>query len=379
MRSTLTEAADCSATAEAPWWLAAPSFKEAVERQASAPLASMYFQLGEAVLEISTDDAVFLERFDQLYGEAAVARPSAPNEPRVRCVVRRATPPAPISLTFLKGAPPDPAAGALSLMQPTGVMPPYSVYDSPVPGWRLAGSATRPVVTVNGAHVLIDSEITRPDFLVEYLVSATLAAQPGLLIAHAASLRIGDGAVLLIGPTHSGKTTMCVHMGARGHAVFGDDAAVIRLSTAEVIPWRQTTRLRSGPRSPEVTAALSRLTRTHDESVRIAGESSMLFQVSELFPGAPPRPAKLRAAFFLSGFAAEPSLAPFQFTLQYLDSYDCLADSDMAYKWWGLGHAQRALRLLALKQVLASLPSWRLMVGPPAETARLIEQTMEAL
>lgn len=362
-----------------PWWLAVPQLKIEIEQQHPVIRTSACYQFGDAVLEVATDDSRLLERFEQLYGECAVSPPFAPDEPRVRCTVRRGADAAPILLTFLQGAPPDPAAGALSLFQPTGIMPPYSVYDSPIPGWRLAGSATRPVLAVSGGHVLIDSQLTRPDFLVEYLVTATLAAQPGLLLAHAGSLRIGDAAVLLAGPTHSGKTTLSLHLAARGHDLYTDDAAVIRLATTEVVPLRQAVRVRTGPRAPEVASALARLARTRRQPIARDADGSMLIHIGELFPGELPHPATLRAAFFLNGFGGQPSLMPFQFTLQDLASFDCLASMDMAYKWWGLGHAHRAMRLLALRQVLARLPCWLLTIGGPVETAELIEHTMEEL
>jgi hypothetical protein len=362
-----------------PWWLAAPQLKIALEQQQAVIRTVVCYQFGDAVLEVATDDSGLLERFEQLYGECAVLPPFAPDQPRVRCTVRRGADSAPILVTFLQGAPPDPAAGALSLFQPTGIMPPYSVYDSPIPGWRLAGCAKRPILAVSGGHVLVDSQLTRPDFLVEYLVTASLAAEPGLLVAHAGSVRIGNSAVLLAGPTHSGKTTLSLHLAARGHGLYTDDAAVIRMATTEVVPLRQAVRVRTGPRAPELESALTRLVRTRPERIARDADGSMLIHIGELFPGALPRPAKLRAAFFLNGFGDQPSLQPFQFTLQDLDRFDCLASMDMAFKWWGLGHGHRAMRVLALRQVLARLPCWLLTTGGPVETTELIEHTMEQL
>jgi hypothetical protein len=363
-------------SADFPWWLASQQLNAAIERQATTSKTVRY-QFGDAILELATDHPPLLERFDTLYRECAVSRPDAPDEPRVRCTVHRAIDGGPIVVTFLRGAPPEPAAGALSLFQPTGIVPPYSVYDSPIPGWRLAGSATRPVVAARGEHVLIDSALTRPDFLVEYLVTATLAAQPELIIAHAASVRIGDAGILFAGPTHSGKTTLSLHSTARGHGFYTDDAAAIRLATTQVVPLRQAVRVRPAPRAPEVTTALESLQTSRPQAIGRDADGSMLVHVSDLFPGAFPAPTRLRAAFFLKGFAERPVLSPFQFTLQNLGDFDTLGSMDMAFRGWGFDHARRAIRLLALRQLFAQLPCWLLTVGTPADTIRVVERTLE--
>ncbi|HUP94283.1 MAG TPA: hypothetical protein VM164_05200 [Burkholderiales bacterium] len=362
--------------ADFPWWLASRQLNAAIERDA-ATSTSVYYRFGDAILELASDDPALLETFDALYGECVVSRPAGPDEPRVRCTVLRGIDRGPIVVTFLRGAPPEPAAGALSLFQPTGIVPPYSVYDSPIPGWRLAGSSTRPVVAVNGGHVLVDSQLTRPDFLVEYLVTATLAAQPELLVAHAAALRIDDAGVLLAGPSHSGKTTLSLHLAARGHGFYTDDAATIRLATTEVVPLRQAVRVRPAPRAPEVAAALEALGKSRPQAIGRDADGSMLVHVGDLFPGAFPAPTRLRAAFFLNGFAERPALSRFQFTLQKLGEFDTLGSMDMAFRCWGFDHARRAIRLLALRQVLAQLPCWLLTVGTPGDTARLVEHTLE--
>jgi hypothetical protein len=56
-----------------------------------------------------------------------------------------------------------------------------------------------------------------------------------------------------------------------------------------------------------------------------------------------------------------------------------LATPEIAYASWGLTPERRALRLFTLRQVLARIPCWLLKLGPPVETAELIERTMEEL
>jgi hypothetical protein len=304
-----------------------------------------------------------------------VPPPVAPDEPRVRCIVRRGVHLPLVLLTFQAGAPPDPAAVALSLLRATPVAPPYAVHNSPLTSWRLAGGTAQPVLTACDTHILIDPQQVSLNFLVEYLVSTTLAVQPGLMVVHAASLCMGDAGVLLVAPSHGGKTTTSLHLAARGHTLLGDEAAVIRLATNEIIPLRRAVNLRSGPRTPELSAVLGQLGDTEEPPVG-SGWTKPL-RIAELFPNSHARPASLRAAFFLHGFTEHPSLTPFRLTLHDVELFDCLASNDIAHTSWGLAPERRTLRLVALKQILARLPCWLLQVGAPLETAELIERTME--
>lgn len=337
-----------------------------------------YYQFGEGILQVVADDHALYEQFAQRYSDCAVSAPVAPEVSQVCCIVRHSTHPPLALLTFQAGAPRDPAGTALSLFRGmTPVAPPYVVTDSPLAGWRLAGGATQPVLAACEAHVLVDVRQVAPDFLVEYLVSATLAAQPGVIVVHAASLCIGGAGVVLVAPSHGGKTTTALHLAARGHALLGDEAAVIRLATNELLPFRRAVSPRCGPRTPDLEAVLDQHKGRQIRPVE-PGDTVPL-QLTALFPQTPAHPARLRAAFFLCGFAARPSLTPCQFTLQDAELCDWLASNDFAYTSWGLAPARRTLRLLALKQILAPLPCWRLHVGAPGETVELIEQTMEGL
>jgi hypothetical protein len=226
------------------------------------------------------------------------------------------------------------------------------------------------------AHVLIDLQGAWKYFPVEYLVNATLTVQPELVAMHAASLRIGNAGLLLAGLSHSGKTTTALHLAARGHTLLGDEAALIRLGANEILPFRRTVHLRSGPRTPELLAVLGRLAGRHESPVD--GEGIRPLRISALFPGSSACPVSLRAVFFLGGFAVHPSLRPFRPTLHDLDTFGALAGNEIA-TLWGLTPARRALRVLALRQLLARLPCWLLQVGTPLETAELIERTMEGL
>lgn len=364
--------------AHEPWWLRAPELQEAIERQGGPPGRVGFYRLGDAVLQVTSGDRALLECFARLYGDCEVAGSVPPDDPLVRCDVRRSDDPPLFRLTFQAGAPPDPASAALGLLREAPIAGPYAVSDSPRGGWRLAGGATQPVLAARGACVLVDPQRMPPEFLVEYLVSVTLAAQPKLLAVHAASLGVGDAGLLLAGPSRGGKTTTALHLAARGHALLGDETAIIRLATNEILPLRRAVNLRPGPRGPELSAALDQL-RDSAESTGDGGRARRRLRISELFPGSPVRSTRLRAAVFLRGLADAPALAPCRFTLDEVEIFDCMAGNDTAYTSWGLSPERRALRLLALRQVLSRIPCWLLTVGSPVATAVLIERTMEEL
>ncbi len=356
-----------------PWW--APALQAAGERDSPLLRVAAWYRFGDAVLHVAADDPALLAPFGQLYGECAVPAPAAPEPPRVRCVVRGAVHAPLLLVTFLEGAPPDLATAALGLLHPPRGEPPYAVRDAPLKGWRLVGGVTQPVVAACDTCVLVDPQQVPEDFLAEYLVSATLAAQPELLVVHAAALRLGSAGVLLAGPSRAGKTTTAAHLAARGHTLLGDELAVLRLPTHEIVPLRRSVSLRSGPRAPELSAALARL--AVGEESRVNGGKTGPLRIDKLFPGSPARPASLRAAFLLGGFADHPSLAECRLTLNDVDVFDDLAANDVVSVSWGLAPAPRVLRLLALNRMLARIPCWRLKVGPPIQTAELIERTVE--
>jgi hypothetical protein len=193
---------------------------------------------------------------------------------------------------------------------------------------------------------------------------------------HAASLELNNAGLLLAGLSNSGKSTTALHLAARGLTLLGDEVALIRLATNEIVPFRRAANLRPGPRAPELSAAVERLAAEREPRVDEEGVTALL--IGDLFPGSKARAAPLRAAFFLAGFADRPSLTPFRPTLGELDAYSVLAGNEIA-TLWGLPRERRAMRLMAVRRLLGRLPCWRLTVGPPGATAELIERTMEDL
>jgi hypothetical protein len=354
----------------------APVLLQDVESRPFIPIASVAYQLGDASFQMAVDHPLLLEVFSRLYGDCAVAACETLSGPAVRCAIRRSFDPELVVVTFQEGAPPDPAAAAYNLLRPTHAVPPFQVSDSPRPGWRLAGGVTGPVLAACHPHVLLHPKLIPPEFLVEYLVGITLGAQSWTLPVHGASLRVGEAGIMLVGASRAGKTTTALHLAARGHTLLGDEIALIRLFTNEVVPFRRSVNIRLGPYRRELAAALG-LSDSGDAPAEADGRHTR--RIGELFPGRLPRPSPLRAVFFLAGFADQPSLESFRLTLDQTDVFGWITTPEIAYCSWGLSPARRAFRLLVLRQTLARIPCWLLKVGPPEATVELIERTMEDL
>jgi len=377
------------------WWHRPGDFCAQIERQVAWPPKSIFYQFGGAVLEVETDDARLCGIFAQMYGDCAVPEPvvsasplvSAPSPGSarppegvqenlgtarrflVRCVVRRAPDMPLLLITFLEGGPADPAQAFLPIRA-------MRVWDSSVCGWRMSSRSQTPMLAARGAQVLIDEEQAWGEFPVEYLVNATLTAQSGLVAVHAASLQIGGAGLLLIGPSHAGKTTTALHLAARGISLLGDEVALVDLAHNEILPFRRTANLRSGPRGAELEYVVDGL---HDKQVlTIDNEAVTRLQIGKLFPEQQPARTRLAAAFFLDGFSDCPSVRQLRPELGDLQAFGVLAGNEIA-TLWGMPASRRALRLLAIRHLLGRVPCWRLKVGMPDATAALIEMKMENL
>jgi hypothetical protein len=190
-------------------------------------------------------------------------------------------------------------------------------------------------------------------------------------------VQIGEAAAILIGASRAGKTTLGLHLATRGHPLLGDEIALIRPATREVVPFRRSVNVRTGPHGDELAAALG-LSAERNGSTSPAQWAGS-HRITALFAGRPARPTRLRAAFFLAGFADQPARKAFQLTLDREDVIGWITTPEIAYCSWGLAPTRRAFRLMVLRQALSQTPCWLLKVGRPGDTAALIERTMEEL
>ena len=345
-----------------PWWLSAAEIAAEIEQQQPQPRRSVFYQFGDSVLHLNSDDSRLLQTFDVLYGDCEVHEP-APERIGVRCIARRAPELPLLLLTF-----PEDAKDRASAFMPKRAM---RVWSSSVSGWQLTGENDEPIFASNSRHVLIHIHRAWRRFAAEYLVNAMLAGQPDLLGLHAGSLRVHGSGFLVTGRSGSGKTTTSLHLAARGAELLGEEIALVRVSTRELVPFRRSASLREGPRAPELSAALEQ-SKQRPQAIENDADG-VLLRINHTFSSPRSGPAELKAVFFLRRFADRASVEPFRPSLQDLETFGVLAGHEMARS------RGSAVRLLVVKQMLDRLPCWLVEVGPPAETANLIERTMEDL
>jgi hypothetical protein len=358
--------------ADEPWWSAARL--QAVEQRDYVSRATAAYQFGDAVLHVDADDPALVAAFPRRYGDCAVDPSASLSAATVRCTMRRSIDPQLVVLSFQAGAPEDAAAAAYNLLRPTCAEPPFRVWDAPIVGWRLTGGANGPVLAASGSRVLMHPKLVPYEFLVEFMVGITLGSQSEMLPIHGASLRMGEAGVILVGASHSGKTTTSLHLAARGHTLLGDEIALIRLPTAEVVPFRRAVNIRPGRYGEDLATELG----LSPADVRVASDAEITpRRISDLFPRQSAGPVPFKAAFFLAGFAERPSVERFELTFDHSEVFDWITTPEIAYCSWGVAPSRRAVRLLVLRQTLARIPCWLVKVGLPRDTVALIERTME--
>jgi hypothetical protein len=355
------------------WWCDDSILRASTAAENAAAPRQANFRFGSGLLQVHASDDDLLSRIDQFYGECSVDVQIG--TPSVRCTLTRPNRDTLVRIDCVEGIPPDAAASALALLHPPHGRGRYAIADAPRPGWKTVGATGSAVLVASGGTVIFDQSQVPGDFLADFLVATALQAQTELIVVHAAAAAVAGRGFLLSGASHAGKTTTAAQLATIGHTLLGDEMALIRFASRELFPLRRAMRLRRGPRTAGLTAALRRAGIAEDAG----GARTRPVRIDHLFPGSSAEPVPLCAVFLLDGFRAFPSLEAFTPTLDDTDVFDVLSANDIALISWGLAPRQRTLRLLALNHLLGRLPCWRLMAGAPDATAKLIEETMEKL
>ncbi len=312
---------------------------------------------------IDSDDAPLQERFGVLFGECQVSKPD-PDSPRVVCSVRCRTDPLVASVHYRDPEPLDTVAFATALFPDRGVRE----LPAPAPGWRLLGGAEGfAPVAVQDPWLLVDRAAAWQSLAGNLAVNRIIRLQRDQLFFHAASVAVAGRGALLIGPKGAGKTTLALGLGARGHAVFGEEIAAVRIGDLTLVPFRRSVSVREGPASAAAALALE-----------AAGGETELFpdgtvrrraEVGRLFPGSTPGPAPLRTIFFLAGIGKAPRAS-----LSTAGRENLRQLTPLGSTLWGVPAPVRAMRLLSL---LGAIRCFLLELGPPEATLDLIETTLE--
>jgi hypothetical protein len=312
------------------------------------------------------------------WDDCAIPAPSVPECVHIRCSVRVGARPDLALVSFAGSKEADGSVMAAGRFQHL-LTRRNSETLSPVSGWSLAHirGSPRPFMTRCGYEALVDLSQEplqpTPGFLHRYLLNAAVSTQSNMVFVHAASACIGGTGVLLMGPSAAGKTTVAFALAARGHSLLSEEIAAIRLGPELLLPIRRTAGIRRGPRARAVS---DRLEGRHWEiEILRDGTERMLVRTGELFPENRASPAKLGCAFYLRGFADRASVERIFASASPDVLMQRLSGDTMAVS--GVTPARRVMKLFTLRELLSRRPCYFIDVGPPEETAELVERVVQ--
>ncbi len=345
-----------------------PTFRMPESISVSAPYTR--YRIGDAFLEVRSDDGPFLEALAMPYGECEVPR-SDPGAPRVQCDATRLPGSSLLLLRFAGHPIPSFVDVARRLFWSVRALQCYVEAPCVIPEWRTVVNSERGghlLLACTADTVLIDLAEAPNDFVIDCLLEVMQSVQPSVLFLHAAALSINGSGVLLVGRSRRGKSTTAISLAARGHGFYGDDVAAVRLAQRHLIPFRRCAALRAGPLTDSVSERLERCgySRRKDPD----GTIRKLVQVGTLFPSTEVAPVKLKSAFFLNGFAEASRVTPYQ---PGFDDVQRLHEMVVTYR---PTPGYQVMRFLQVLDLLSTLQCYLLELGPPEETVATIEGVM---
>jgi hypothetical protein len=261
-------------------------------------------------IRIETDDAGFIAEFSDLCGGSAPDRAEAvlqaaleagdADEGRLVLIGDDLTDAPEFVLSMASNAfpfvpgPPNPHGVAVALGDPSAVLFVFGrdgCRFRKVPRWRR--------------------------MLAHFVFLRALRLRRDVLFFHAASVAMDGRGVLLAGPKGSGKTTLSLALGARGHAVLGDETAAYVPASRQLLTMRRPANIKPGPRSREIDRLVQSAGFERDEDGHVRVPLERLFGEAA--------PARLHAVAFLRGFAAVPGVVRSQPGREALRSLQPLA------------------------------------------------------
>ena len=225
-------------------WAAADSLAARLALVA-VPDDRSWYRFGDASLAVRTNDRSFLERFMILFGGCATQGREAAL-PALDAVLRVDREIGGVLLSLAGHDPADGAGFTEAIFADDGVRraarsgewTAFTGGDDTV--WRMA---------VRGAELVLSHDAPWPYVVGATMVHRTICAQSNVLFVHAAAVEIGGAGVLLVGPTGSGKTTLCVGLAAGGNRFLSDEIGAIRLDELSLLPFPRAAGVRPGPRA----------------------------------------------------------------------------------------------------------------------------------
>ncbi|MHB8653639.1 MAG: hypothetical protein ACYDA9_07155 [Terriglobia bacterium] len=348
-------------------WERNPSATADDIKSQEGPRQSDAYRLARAVLVLACDDEAFRFRFQEKFAECAYPPEARINYPQIRCEIRTHFP---VGISLVSFSDPellDPVAFALSLF-PDGEYVQVLAGDDE---WQLLASRSNPstpVLAFRGNEILVDRSHSWQAIIAQYAVSNVMRLQEDVLFFHAASLALRESGVMISGAKGAGKTTLSLTLASRGHGFLGDEYAALCAQSGEMIPMRTSAPVRNGPRTPKLQQYFTE--HECESEVSVDGTRRVRARVSDIFPEARPRYARLTHVFFLRQFSTDPRVEAITPQARHLSLLSPLAPS-----LWETSPGHRAIEFLKL---LANAQCFYLDVGgSPDETADLVEKTVE--
>lgn len=196
------------------------------------------------------------------------------------------------------------------------------------------------------------------------LLQRLMRARSDAIFFHAGSLSVRGAGAMVVGPKGAGKSTLVMGLALRGHALLGDENACYLPGTGELLPFPRPVGIKPGPRGAALDSALARIGRSPER------DGMMRVPVEQLGEVAVGRPALLAAVVFLTGFSAAARVRPIAPGRVDVARLQPVGSS--------LVNAPAVRRVFEMARLLARCRVYELEVGPPDETAAVVEEALSA-
>jgi len=325
-----------------------------------------WYRLGDGYLGIRSEHAGFRKRFEALFGGCLEVPPAGTSAPLVRCDVLTPVPGGVSLIRFDDPEPLDAVDFAVRLFADRGCREAISA-SSRRRGFALGSEGSEIVVACADGYLIADNSQPWEWLIGNIAVHRVLRLQTRIAALHAGSIAIQNRGVLLVGPKGSGKTTLSMTLASRGYGFLGDEMAVLRLDSFELVPVRRSVSVRPGPRSPRVDALLQTAKLSVEQFPD--GSQRVRAKIDDLFPGNIAAPVRLASIVFLRGVRRTPRLERVPATRQHLRHLTPLPST-----LWNMPPGERAIRLLG---ILPKARCFWLDAGDPEETADRVEEAVQ--
>lgn len=362
-------------TAPASGWI-----RDGLSRLPAAPddggLRTARYTFADVELQVATDEAALLEELEAAYADCA-ALPEPARRARISCTLQRAAGGSLARLHVDAPMPLDLLEAAHGLTAPRAILQHLQPGEPTEGGWRALEDRRTgtPVLAARGPEALLDLAALPHGFLGDYVVGLAFLAQPSLIFLHGGAVDLSGSGTLVTGHSGAGKSTLAAELATRGHALLGDETVALRAATGELLPVRSTLQLRPGPRSTALAVRLAGAPRRPTRDGH--GVWGDMVRPSALFPREPSASGvPLRSALFIRSRGARAAVEPFTPTLEHLPHLQPLAMSMTAVVAWTRSPARRLMHFVRLLELLGNAQCAFLDLGPPGETAELVERTV---